>query len=450
VGGTQVTAVTGYTELFAQWTLAIPTQAPGTATIFLSGDPNPLTADNGYEVTLYTPPGEGVPVGGFVTGTITITDSSATPGTCSSSTWSYFGPDGEGGYIFGAGCTIASIEAPGITVQATYSGSDYSAAPSNVMTVGGAQGTGTVSTVTTSNTAAVTLTGSADGAATSISIPAGALPSGTIVSTYPITDSTDLSARVPSGQSYVLAMGVTWQTPSGTAPTATSPITLTISDPTIITGDTIYIETTSGLTPVGVATEDGTVTVTFENDPAFLVTAMVLIGQSTLVVATTSGHVGTTLILGTTGGSGTGKISYTVTDGTASGCAVSGASLHANTPGTCVVTATRAGDSTYSAISSTPTDVRLALPAKPSTVTIRFVKGGSSLSASAKKSLLTLASKLYRGALVTVRYARGNPALGKQRATIAALFLERHILIQFKIQASAAPNDSVTVITIEQ
>lgn len=448
VGGTQVTSVTGYTELFAQWTLALPAEAPNTATISLSGDPNPNTAGNSYEVVMYTPPGDN---GGYVSGAVTITDSSATPGMCSSSTWSYFGPDGEGGYIYAAGCTIASIEASGTTVQASYSGSDYSAAPSNVMTVGTAPGTGTVTTVTTSDTAPVTITGSADGVATSISIPAGALPSGTTVSTYPIANSTDLSAQVPSGQSYVVALGVTWETPSGTVPAATSPISLTISAPSIVAGDTIYIDSSSGLTPIGVATENGSVTVTFENDPAFLVTAMVLTGQSTLVVRTTTGRVGTALKLGTTGGSGTGKISFTVTDGTASGCAVTGTALSARSPGTCVVTATRAGDATYSAISSTPTDISLALPARPSTVTVSFVKGGSSLSASAKKSLLVLSRELLRGASVTVTgYGLGNTALGKARAANVASYLKRYKSIHVRVMASVASKNSATVTTTEQ
>lgn len=464
VGGTQVTTVTGYTELFAQWTLAIPTQAPGIVAIALSGDPMPFAAGNSYEVVLYTPPGAVGPIGDYATDTITVTDSSATPGTCSSSTWGYFGPDGEGGYLYGAGCTIASVEASGVTVQATYSGSGYSGL-SNVMTVGVAPGTGTgtgtgagtgtdtgtVTSVTASDTATTTLAGSADGATTSISIPAGALPSGTTLSTYPIVNLTDLNAQVPTGQSYVVALGVTWETPSGTAPAATLPITMTISDPSIVAGDSIYIETSSGLSSVGTATENGTITVTFENDPVFLVTANEMISQSTLSVTTTLGHVGTALILSTSGGSGTGKISYTVTDGTASGCGVSATFLIARTPGTCVVTATRAGDATYSAISSMPTDVTLALPARPSTVTIWFVKGGSSLGASAKKTLSILSGKLLRGASVTVTgYAMGNTALGKQRAAKAAIYLKRGIWFRVKIKASAAQNNSVTVTTTEQ
>jgi hypothetical protein len=452
VGGTRVTTVTGYTLLFAQWTLALPTQAPGTATLLLTGNPTPFAAGNSYEVVLYTPAGGGTPVGGLVAGTITITDSSATPGTCSSSTWSYFGPDGVGGDIYGANCAIASVEASGVTVQASYSGSNFAAPSSNVVTVGGTQGsgtgTGTVTSVTASNSATVTLTGSVNGAAITVSIPAGALPPGTTVTMYPVANTSNLSAQVPAGQSYVVALGVKWETPSGGVPVAVSPITLTVSSPTIVAGDTIYIETSSGLTPVGTATVNGTVTVTFESDPTFLVTSTVLIDQASLSVTTAFGHLGTALHLATSGGSGTGRISYKVTDGTARGCAVIGTSLHARSPGTCVVIAKREGDATYNAVSSMPTSVTLALPARPSTVTVRFITGGSGLSASAKRSLLNLSSKLIRGASVTVTgCAMGNAALAKERAVIAALFLKRNKLIHVKIKASAASNNSVTITT---
>lgn len=49
---------------------------------------------------------------------------------------------------------------------------------------------------------------------------------------------------------------------------------MTITDPNIKAGNSIYIVTPSGLTLFGTATADGTVTVTFTNDPVFMVTAM--------------------------------------------------------------------------------------------------------------------------------------------------------------------------------
>jgi len=60
-----------------------------------------------------------------------------------------------------------------------------------------------------------------------------------------------------------------------------------------------------------------------------------------------------TLDLMTSGGSGSGALSYSLANGgTASGCAVNGATLTANTSGNCRVTATMADDGTYLATSS--------------------------------------------------------------------------------------------------
>ena len=83
--------------------------------------------------------------------------------------------------------------------------------------------------------------------------------------------------------------------------------------------------------------------------------------QAALSVTSVTGKVGTPLTLATSGGSGTGAVSYTVVNGTATGCAVSGSSLSASTAGTCSVTATKAGDSTYVPASSAATTVTLSV-----------------------------------------------------------------------------------------
>jgi LPXTG-motif cell wall-anchored protein len=82
------------------------------------------------------------------------------------------------------------------------------------------------------------------------------------------------------------------------------------------------------------------------------VTFAVLLPQETLTVTSLSSAVGTPLTLTTSGGSGTGVVTYAVTNGTATGCAESGGVLTSTSIGTCNVTATKDGDSTYSPISS--------------------------------------------------------------------------------------------------
>jgi hypothetical protein len=65
---------------------------------------------------------------------------------------------------------------------------------------------------------------------------------------------------------------VSW-TSAGTSPLSTSPITLTITDASILVGDTVYQLSLAGsLTSVGTATANGSVTVTFSSDPVFVVT----------------------------------------------------------------------------------------------------------------------------------------------------------------------------------
>ena len=95
--------------------------------------------------------------------------------------------------------------------------------------------------------------------------------------------------------------------------------------------------------------------------------------QSALIVTSTSGTNLTPLPLTTSGGSGTGAVTYAAVDGTATGCAVSASppyTLSTESAGTCTVTATKAGDLNYTAISSDPTTVTLAPAAQtPLTVT---------------------------------------------------------------------------------
>ena len=84
------------------------------------------------------------------------------------------------------------------------------------------------------------------------------------------------------------------------------------------------------------------------------------IAQAPLSITTTSAtSTGTsyTLNLVTSGGTGSGAVTYSPVNGTASNCAVNGATLTATSAGTCLVTATKASDGDYSLASSLPTSV---------------------------------------------------------------------------------------------
>jgi hypothetical protein len=184
-----------------------------------------------------------------------------------------------------------------------------------------------------------------------------------------VIDTTSVVTLVPPGQSYVVSLAVSWQAPNGSSPTSTSPLTMVLTDARIVAGDTIYEVTSTGLKAVGTVTVNGSATITFSNDPTFVITSAARVAQSALVITTRSGTVGHTLALGTSGGSGTGAVTFTVTNGTATGCAISGSSLSATKAGTCLVTATKAADTNYSAVSSLATAVTFKVVLKAIKVT---------------------------------------------------------------------------------
>ena len=79
--------------------------------------------------------------------------------------------------------------------------------------------------------------------------------------------------------------------------------------------------------------------------------------QETLTVTSVNGTIGSPLTLTTSGGSGTGLVTYAVTNGTATGCVESGGVLTVASLGTCLVVATKASDSTFAEASSISTAV---------------------------------------------------------------------------------------------
>lgn len=93
-------------------------------------------------------------------------------------------------------------------------------------------------------------------------------------------------------------------------------------------------------------------------------TANVQVGepQATLSVTSVTGYLGTPLKLTTSGGSGTGAVTFAVVNGTATGCAITNNALTSTTEGTCIVTATKASSGTYGVASSAATTVSIGKP----------------------------------------------------------------------------------------
>jgi hypothetical protein len=95
--------------------------------------------------------------------------------------------------------------------------------------------------------------------------------------------------------------------------------------------------------------------------------------QSALSISSTSGSFGTPLTLATNGGSGDGLVSYVYAEGTTT-CTLSSGVLTPAATGTCLVTATKATDDNYSAISSSQTTITFAAGSTTATITLA---GGS-------------------------------------------------------------------------
>lgn len=174
--------------------------------------------------------------------------------------------------------------------------------------------------------------------------------------------------------------------------------------------------------------------------------------QSPFQIITLKGTVGHPLTLSTRGGSGTGSVTFSATDGTAKGCKVSGHSLISKTAGTCVVVATKSADPLHPVEISPRSTFSFALPGKPAPVTVRFRSKSYSLSASAQRALRALSKMLLAGASIAFTgYARGDKALAMHRAALVAKFLTYLVGIHVTLKAVTRTTlEQTTVVTTKQ
>jgi hypothetical protein len=110
-------------------------------------------------------------------------------------------------------------------------------------------------------------------------------------------------------------------------------------------------------------TGDCVLTATDSSRAIAAATATTVVGaaQPALTITTKSGYLDAPVTLVTAGGAGTGAVTYTVTNGTATVCAVSTAGvLTAKTGGTCIVTAYKAAATTYAPATSVATTVTIS------------------------------------------------------------------------------------------
>ncbi len=369
-----------------------PSGAVGTdtaTTVTITGNPNPGTTGTiTYDVTVAATDG------GTPTGTVDVSD--GVGGTCSISDITTLGS-----------CGISETAA-GIpyTVTATYNGDGTYAVNTgtvmetvnlidqetlNVTSISGTYGTPLTLTTSGGSGAGAVSYAVADGTASVCTVTTGLLTSsspGTCLvtatkaadATYSATSSVPTTVTLTTADQATLTVTSilgTYGTPltlttsggSGTGAVSYTAIDGTASDCAISSGQ---LTSSSTGTCFVTATKAGDATYSAISSVPTPVTLAVA-SQVPLTVTSISGTYGTPLTLATMGGSGTGAVSYTVAPGTASGCAVSSGQLTSSSAGTCLVTATKAGDANYSAIPSAPTTVTFGLASLPAVPTITNV-----------------------------------------------------------------------------
>ena len=119
-----------------------------------------------------------------------------------------------------------------------------------------------------------------------------------------------------------------------------------------VSGSTLSITAGSGTCSV-TATKAGDANYNPETSPAKLITIGKADQAALAVIATSPAAFGSSQTLSTSGGSGSGAVTYS--DGSSTACSVSGSTLSITaSSGTCSVTATKAADSNYNATTSAP------------------------------------------------------------------------------------------------
>ena len=205
-----------------------------------------------------------------------------------------------------------------------------------------------------------------------LEIPAGALPNDTQVKVSFVEDLTRPANLISDNNAYFTSVVVHWIAGSGnsaTVPTAPNdkPLVLTLTNPAIVAGAKVFSILAGEVTEVATATVDGEVTLTFFDDPEFVVAATKP-GSPTAVTGTSGANAQSSVSWNAPLGNGGSAVTeYTVTASpgsatcttTGTSCLVTG--LTNGTPYQFTVTATNAiGTSLPSAASSAVTP-RLAL-----------------------------------------------------------------------------------------
>jgi hypothetical protein len=221
-------------------------------------------------------------------------------------------------------------------------------------------------TITTLSGVGNTYSANAAGGTIAIEYLADALPAGTIIDAYVLSDTSTATTLIGSGNDYVWSLVLAWVAPDATVPTTASgkAISMTITNAAIKKGAKIY--SVIGIIPtlLTIATTDGRAVISITDDPQIII-AITKPDAPTGVSATSGGNSSTTVSWTAPSDGGSAITSYTATSNAGQTCtsattSCSVTSLTNGTPYTFTVTATNSiGISDASAASSAITPAAL-------------------------------------------------------------------------------------------
>ena len=384
-------------------------------------------AGNGQVVVSWTAPSS--------TGGSAITDYTVQYSSNGGSTWSTFthtasastsltvtGLTNGTAYVF----QVAAVNAAG---RGSYSSTSASVTPkssdstlsnlvssASTLSPGFTSGNQTYTLVVTNSTSSITLTPTTTDAGATVKIGGISVTSGTASGSISLNvGTTVISVVVTAENGTTRTYSVTVSRPSNDA-TLTSLVASTGAlnatfDPTVIsytqsvansvsamTVTAVVHETNAAIKVNGVATSSGAtsasislaigsntlqVEVTAQDGTKITYTIVVTrahADQAMLTISTLAATYGQTLNLNTSGGSGSGAVTYVVSSGN---CTITSGVLTPTGAGACVVVATKAGDSTYNSISSASTTINIDKASR----TISFTTAAYSLAYGAQQTL---------------------------------------------------------------
>jgi uncharacterized repeat protein (TIGR02543 family) len=289
----------------------------------------------------------------------------------------------------------------------------YGIAPGNLNRIG---------TINASPLVGSNFTGTSGQSGVSVSVPAGSLPSGTVVNLDLIADTSYAQSLISATNTYVLSLAVSWLASDGTVPdtAAGKPVTLTLTNPGIHAGALVYSIQNGVATLLGTAVADGTVTVTLTSDPGIYLVQTVASAPRNLAGVATQTSIDFTWSAPSTDG-GSSITGYTLTLSNGSSCSVTTlactiSNLTAGTSYSAVITASNGVGTSTSASATVSTNAIPAPVQAPAPAPVILVPGAPvGLSASANGTTITLtwaAPANNGGAPITDYSVSSNAGLG--------------------------------------